>query len=316
MFHQPAHLRRTRVAAVVGAAFLLTSCGATAAPEAADTEETDSDSLVFAVVPSENAATIAEDYDLVTEVLEQELGRDIEVHHLTSYAALIEAQHAGQVDIGVYGPFSYVSAVDSGVELSAVAAAATSAEDSATYRSLGVVGADSGVTDLAELGGREVCFVDQASTSGYLYPAAGLISAGVDPEADIIPLFVGGHDAVAISVADGTCAGGFIHDTLLERLLTEGTLTTAEVDVIWNSAEIAPTPVVVHNRLGKELTGQIEEVFTTRINQDELVDAGFCDTLADCRLPQEAWGYLPVEESIYDGIRDICEVTGADACAT
>lgn len=300
---------------MLGASFLLASCG-TSTPEVADAGATHSDSLIFAVVPSENSATIADDYDLVIEVLEQQLARDIEVHHLTSYAALIEAQHAGQVDIGVYGPFSYASAVDSGVELSAVAAAAASAEDSATYRSLGVVGADSGVGDLAELAGHEVCFVDQVSTSGYLYPAAGLISAGVDPHTDITPVFAGGHDAVAISVADGTCTGGFIHDTLLNRLLAEGTLAAADVDVIWNSADIAPTPIVVHDRLGEELTDQIAEVFTTRINQDALVDAGFCGAPADCRLPQEAWGYLPVDEADYDNIREVCELTDAEACVS
>lgn len=315
MFNQSGRIRRTHVAAVLGATFLMASCGISAAPEMTDTGADDTDSLVFAVVPSENAATIAEDYDLVVEVLEQELARDIEVHHLTSYAAMIEAQHAGQVDIGVYGPFSYISAVDSGVELSAVAAAATSPTDSATYRSLGVVGADSGVENLAELAGREVCFVDQTSTSGYLYPAAGLISAGVDPHTDVTPFFVGGHDAVAISVADGTCAGGFIHDTLLERLLSEGTLTATDVDVIWHSADIAPTPVVVHDRLGAELTARIKEVFTTQINQDALVDAGFCGSPADCRLPQDAWGYLPVDDSVYDSTREVCELTAAEACS-
>lgn len=302
--------------ALLSAALTLTACGTPAVSDAPGDTSADSESLVFAVIPSENATTIGEDYGLVVDVLEQELQREIEVHYVTSYAALIEAQDAGQVDIGVHGPFSYVSAVDSGVELTAIAAAAAGAEDNATYQSHGIVSADSDISDLADLAGREVCFVDQTSTSGYLYPSAGLLGVGVDPETHLNPAFVGGHDAVAISVADGTCAGGFIHDALLDRLVSDGTLAEGDIEVIWRSEEIPPTPVVAHDQLGAELTAKIQEVFITKINQDVLVADGYCTGPADCRLPQEAWGYLPVEDTTYDGIRRVCTITGIAACTS
>jgi hypothetical protein len=61
--------------------------------------------------------------------------------------------------------------------------------------------ADSPITDLAGCAGRTVCFVDPNSTSGYLYPTAGLIEAGVDPVNGLTRTFAGGHDASALAVA-------------------------------------------------------------------------------------------------------------------
>src|SRR4051794_34997909 len=110
----------------VGALFALTACGESAAPSAASDSEEAADTLVFAAAPGEDSKSISDDFSVIIEVLEKELGVDVEFQQVTSYAALIEAQAAGQVDIGSYGPFSYVSAVDSGVDVTAVATTGTS----------------------------------------------------------------------------------------------------------------------------------------------------------------------------------------------
>ncbi len=284
---------------------------------ATDTRDTpDSpDRLVFAVTPSESSTSITENFTPVVEVLADELGVEVELRHMTSYAALIEAQQAGQVDIASYGPFAYVSAVDSGVDITAVATGAASPDDTAVYRSYGIVPAGSGLRELADFADRTICFVDPTSTSGYLYPAAGLIEAGVDPVEDLTPLFLGTHDAVTLAVADGTCEGGFAHDTMVDRALVDaGALSTGEVEAIWRSGGIPSTPVVVHNHLGGRMVERVRDILVTHANRDALTGTGYCDSVADCPLPKDMWGFIPVDDSSYDDIRRVCELTDAEAC--
>jgi ABC-type phosphate/phosphonate transport system substrate-binding protein len=55
-----------------------------------------------------------------------------------------------------------------------------------------VVPAESPIHDLASFRGHKVCFVDLNSTSGFLYPRAGLVTAGLNPDKDITPVMTGG----------------------------------------------------------------------------------------------------------------------------
>lgn len=50
------------------------------------------------------------------------------------------------------------------------------------------------------------------------------------------------------------------------------------------------------------------------INVDNLVEAGYCESTEDCTLPEDSYEYAPVDDSTYDGIREVCEITQAEAC--
>src|ERR1700731_2432487 len=83
------------------------------------------DTLVFAAVPAEESSALEQSYKPITDLLAKETGKKIKFQKATDYAAIIEAQRAGKVDIAQYGPFSYVLARTSGVKTSPVAAQVT-----------------------------------------------------------------------------------------------------------------------------------------------------------------------------------------------
>ena len=69
------------------------------------------------------------------------------------------------------------------------------------------------VEKLAEIeAGTTVSFVEQASASGYIFPATIFIAAGIDPENDIDPIFAGGHDSSVIAVCEGDAEVGVAFD--------------------------------------------------------------------------------------------------------
>ncbi|GAB3759360.1 phosphate/phosphite/phosphonate ABC transporter substrate-binding protein [Microlunatus parietis] len=299
-------------ALLVGAGFLA-GCGesAVAGPEPG----ADPDVLMLGHIPSENSSNIDEEYGLVMEVIEKETGKKVEFQPATSYAAVIEAQRAGKVQLASYGPFSYVVAKDSGVPVSILGFLADDKESTGGYHSLGLVPKDSPIKDLAGFKGKKVCFVDPTSTSGNLYPSAGLLESGLDPKKDVTPVFAGGHDSSAIAVATGQCDAGFAHDGMIPQLEESGQIPAGSLRTVWTSELIPSSPIVMSDTLSAPLKEKLTDIFSNKLNVDWLSANGYCDSADACTLPgEEVWGYKTIDDATYDGIRKVCEVTKADSC--
>ncbi|PRY68612.1 phosphonate transport system substrate-binding protein [Glaciihabitans tibetensis] len=307
---------RTKASALaVSVALLAMVTGCATTSDSAETPEAP-EKLVFAQIPSESAQGIAEDNKAIIEVIERETGLEVEIQEATDYAAVIEGLRAGQVQIAGLGPFSYMVAKDGGAGVEALGALVDAPDEEPGYQSYGIVPAGSDITDLAGFEGKTVCFVDPTSTSGFLYPTAGMLELDIDPEADITPVFAGGHDASALSVADGTCDAGFAYDTMVtSELIDSGDLKEGDLEVVWESEIIAGSPYVASDKLPADLLAQLEDIFANELNVPALVESGVCASESDCGLPEDsAYGFIPVEDSLYDGVRAVCEITEAAAC--
>jgi phosphonate transport system substrate-binding protein len=303
------------VAAV--SALALAACGQSAAPNSGSSSAggRDPDTLTFAAVPSENATTLQQESQPVIDMLEKVTGKKITFTNATNYAAVIEGQRAGKIDIAVYGPFSYVLARNNGVKATAIAAQTKIKGAQPAYQSYGIVKTGSPIHDLAGFRGKKVCFVDPNSTSGYLYPHAGLIQAGVNPDTDITSVMAGGHDASALAVASGQCDAGFAYDTMVDKqLIDKGQLKPGELTTVWKSDEIPGSPVAVSDDLATSLKDKIATAFQTMANVDYLKANGFC-TGTTCTADDAGdWGYAKVDDSFYDGVRKVCDVTKDKQC--
>ena len=63
--------------------------------------------------------------------------------------------------------------------------------------------------------GEEVLFVEEGSTSGYLYPSLQLKKAGIDYTSDITQRFAGSHDGVIAGLYNGDAKFGVTYDLSL-----------------------------------------------------------------------------------------------------
>lgn len=292
----------------------LSACGESAG--AAQDASGDSDVLTFAAVPAEASASLSSDFEKIIALIEQETGKTVEFQNATDYAAVIEGQRAGKIDLASYGPFSYVIARDSGVALEPLAAPTSDPDVAPAYTSLAYVREGSDITDLAAAKDRKVCFVDPASTSGYLIPTKGLLDAGLDPETDITPVMAGGHDATLLSLESEQCDIAFAHDTMLNTLEGDGQIQPGALRSVWESEKIPEDPIAVNaDTVDAETVKKIDEALSASANKPALVAAGICETESECELPEAIeWGYKPVDDSDYDPIREVCDATKAEAC--
>ncbi|WP_394280791.1 phosphate/phosphite/phosphonate ABC transporter substrate-binding protein [Corynebacterium sp.] len=300
-----------RTAGIVGVAALttlsLTACGS----------ETSGETITFAAVPSESSTSLESSFENITKLLEQETGATVEFQNASDYAAVIEGMRAGQIDVASFGPFSYVIAKDSGVNMEAAASPTHDENEPPAYTSLAYVKSDNNdIQGLEDLEGKKVCFVDQASTSGYLVPMKGLMDAGLDMETDLEQVLAGGHDASLLSLDTGNCDVAFAHDTMLMTLENSGQIESGAVKPIWESDPITEDPLSVNfESLGEETANQVMEILRTKANKPALVEAGICESEESCELPEEIeYGYVEVTDADFDPIREICEVTNAEAC--
>lgn len=286
---------------------LLTGCGSA---------DADSKTLTFAAVPAESSSSLESDYSNITKLLEKETGTTVKFQNASDYAAVIEGQRAGQIDVAAYGPFSYVIAKQSGVNADAVAAPTNDKSKDPAYHSVAYTRPDSGITKLSDLKGKKVCFVDAASTSGYLVPMKGLKDQGVDLEKDLEAVMAGGHDASLLSLKSGQCDAAFSHDSMLHTMETSGQVAKGELRQVWESEPIPEDPIALNkDTVDPELAEKITTALREKANKPALVAEGICTSEKDCTLPEEIeYGYLPVTDETYNAIRNICTATNADAC--
>ncbi|MDO5696770.1 MAG: phosphate/phosphite/phosphonate ABC transporter substrate-binding protein [Dermatophilus congolensis] len=305
----------------VGAALtLVAACGqsaqsgSTAATGGAESKDT----IVLASVPSEESTDLQSQLDGIIKLLEKETGKKVSFQQATDYAAVIEGQRAGQIDIGIYGPFSYVIAKDSGVPVEPIGAMVDEPGDKPGYQSYGWTRPDTGIKDIKGFAGKKVCFVDLASTSGYLYPSAGLLSAGIDPKTGVTPVMAGGHDASLLSIASKQCDAGFAFDTMEATMVEKGQLKAGQLTHVWTSETIAGSPAVMSTAtLDADTQAKVRDAFITKANKPALVAEGICASEEDCKLPEDTgWGFVATTDADYNGIREVCKVTKADACTS
>ncbi|MBG6214416.1 phosphonate transport system substrate-binding protein [Cryobacterium sp. CAN_C3] len=303
--------RTAKTALAAGAAVLLTLSLASCSTDTADTTGNDAagvsyaadeNTLVFGVVP--DSVDTQTNYQPLMDYVEQETGKTVEYHESTDYAALIEAAIAGKIDVASFSGFTYITATNSGAAITPISSIVTTAGAAPGYYSQAIVPADSAITSLTEFAGKKVCFVDPSSTSGYLFPSYNLLEAGVDPVADVTPVFAGKHDVSVQKVGEGKeCEVGFAEDSEVAK--------SDQVKVIAETM-VPGAPIVVSDTLPAELKTRLAAVLG-EVTIEDIIASGVksADTQA---FRDTFYATEPVDDQYYDTIRDICVKTSAAQC--
>lgn len=151
----------------------------------------------------------------LTEYMERALGVKATIRNTTDYAAIIEAQAAGFIDVAHYGPAGYAAAyqiMEGNLEPCCME---MSKKGYAGYYGIIVVKADSPYQTLDDLDGKVFAYTDPNSTSGYLVPNHYLRKMGKAPDKYFSKtLFAGGSDAGIFALLQGTvdAAANYMYD--------------------------------------------------------------------------------------------------------
>jgi phosphonate transport system substrate-binding protein len=215
--------------------------------------------LTFGFVPSAEADKIADTAKPMCDYLTKELGIPVTSNTTNDYVGLLEAMKSGTADIGSLPPLGYVLAKDQG---SAIVLLKTSRKKSLTYHANFFARKDSGITKIEDAKGKRLAYVDELSTSGYLFPMSYLKKQNIDPKtffANMIP--TGAHDAALRAVytkqADVCCAYDMARNKL-EKLDAYKDVKDVIVP-IGDAGEIPNDTISVRSSLSPELAQKIKD---------------------------------------------------------
>jgi phosphonate transport system substrate-binding protein len=83
---------------------------------------------------------------------------------------------------------------------------------------------------------------------------------------------------------------------------------------VWKSSTIPGSPIAISTTLSKPLQAKLTDIFRKELNIPALTAAGCCSGTG-CVLPDGyKYGYVSVQDSLYDGVRQVCKITEAKAC--
>jgi len=160
--------------------------------------------ITFAVVPAENASGVTERYTPFVSYLSKELGIKVNLRVANDYAAVIEGQRAGNIQIGYYGPASFSRARLTGVKTDAFVIDVNS-DGSKGYYSVFYVLAKSPYQKIEDLKGKNLGLVDPNSTSGNNMPRFVLNKLNIVPESFFANVtYTGSHENAILALQQKT----------------------------------------------------------------------------------------------------------------
>jgi len=250
--------------------------------------------LTFALVPAENASGVVDRWTPFVSYLTKELGTKVTLRVANDYAAVIEGQRAGNVQIANYGAASFARARITGVKTKAVLVEQNK-DGSTGYYSVFYVLASSPYKTFEDLKGKNLGLVDPNSTSGNNMPRLVFNEMGIKPE-DFFGkvVYTGSHENAVIALAQGqvqVCANAWTNesDSTLTQMLTKGMLKFADgkpmqysdFRIIKTSPAILNGPYALLESLPADLQAAIVKAFKDAPTKDK---AAF-DRISDGQHP-------------------------------
>ena len=261
--------RRHLLAAAAGAVALSVAGGAHAQAWKEKYKE-----LVFAVVPAENASGVMERWAPFVAYLEKELGAKVTLRIAQDYAAVIEGQRAGQIQIGYYGPSAFARAVMTGAKIEAFAQD-VNLDGTKGYYSVFYVKKDSPYQKIEDLKGKNLGLVDPNSTSGYNVPLYALDKLGIKPDAFFGKVQVtGSHENAIIALQQGTVdvAANWLNDETesnLLRMARKNMVKAEDFRIILKSDQIVNSPMALLADMPAELKTAIKTAVLSIATKDK-----------------------------------------------
>ncbi len=267
--------------------------------------------LEVQLIPSRDASVLDAQRKPLQDLLEAELGMDVNVTIATDYNALIEGMASEQIHVGLLATTAYVLAADEGAAEAILKSLRYDVDDDGNrlkdqplvsgYSSQLIVAADSGITSVADLKGKKIAISSFTSTSGFVWPANLLADNDIDPENDVEWLNAGGHDNAVLAVYNGEADAAFTFKDARTLFEDEDYYTDLQSKVLFvmNTSLIPNDTISVIPNLDEDLKEAVKQAFLNIAASE----AG----LEIIRAIYSHEGYATAIDSDYDEVRTYLE---------
>lgn len=250
--------------------------------------------LTIGVLPAQNPQDQEQMIKLFHAYLEKSLNRQVNFQIAKNYNQAVEWLVQEKLDIAYLGPVTYLEAVERGAKVEPIVAAIDKNTGQPWYRACIIVKAKSLIKTLKDLKGKRFAFVDKSSTSGYLMPLATFKKLGIEPEQDFAQvIYAGNHSKSMAALEDGIVDASATNISSYLKRQKNGQLISKNTRILWESAPIPQSPVVVSKKLPRKLIQQLKQVYI-----------GMPDGIEDITGTESA-GYTLVSHADYTNIEQM-----------
>ena len=266
------------------------------------------ETLTVQFVPSQNADTLEAKAKPLEKLLSDKLGIPVKVSISTDYNTIIEAMASKKVDVGFLPPTAYVLAKDKGAAEVILQAQRFGVQDDTGaptdelvdfYKSMIIVKKDSDIKSIEDLKGKKIAYQNVTSSAGFVWPAAKLLDAGIDPLKDVTPVTVKGHDQGVIAVLNGDVDAAAIFQDARTIVAKDYPNVFKDTRVLTYTEKIPNDTISVRSDMSPEWSEKIQNAFI-ELGQNETSRAIIFDIYSH-------QGYVKSEDSIFNIVREYGE---------
>jgi phosphonate transport system substrate-binding protein len=257
-------------------------------------------------VPAEDAQQVMQNAQPIVDILQKELGMEIQPFVAADYTGVVEALRVNKLDVAFLTPASYVLAKN---EANVKVVLKSERKGIASYYAVIITRADSGIQTLEDLRGKTFAFGDALSTTGNIFPRKMFKERGIDPVRDFKQiLYSGGHDATVLAVLNGKVDAGATYanspdsdDTAWMRYL-KNPEDVKKIRAVAFSEPIPADNLVINGNLDDAVAKKVEEIFL-QLSRDPKGKQMMRDLY-------QIDGFVPATDRDYDSVRQAFDIAG------
>ena len=246
-------------------------------------------------IPFTNSTAMVHKHNKFLEYLTKKLGvKQTRLQTASDYAGIMSLLVKGEIDIAWLATMTSVEARNN-PEIQLLVKPIRFGTTS--YRGIIIARQDSGIRNLKDLKGKKFAWVEKESASGYTFPKALLLEAGINTEKDFSEAaFLSKHDAVVLNVLLGKYDAGACYDDARNTLRDKSKMD--ELTILATTQDITNEPIVVRKSLPPDLIEKIKQALLD-LNIKNPEGKEILDDLTDVQ------GFLPVKDTDYDYIEKV-----------
>ena len=253
-------------------------------------------------VPLKNSEKLVEDLKPISDYLTERLGVKVEAFTASNYIGVVEGLGSGSVDFGIIPPFSSLLAQKQSNAKPILTSKGKTGKPG--YTAELYVRKDSGIKSLQDVKGKKVAFVDPSSSSGYIYPGAMLVNAGLNLDKDISYQFSGGHDKSLQLLLNKDVDVIATFDGVEDRYAKDFPQAKTDIQKLASSDMIPGVMVTTSGKMDKELQEKLEKALRG-IEKDPKMKEMFTKMFS-------ITGFTDVDQDAYKKVEATAKVMNVD----
>jgi phosphonate transport system substrate-binding protein len=257
--------------------------------------------IKIGLVPEQDIRKMAARYEPLAEYLSKKLNLKVILVYLDNYGEACDKFIYNQLDAAFFGSFSYaLTHVKAGIE----PIARPDYRGTSVYRGLIVVREDSSIKNVADMKGKRLALVHQATYAGYLYPLYYFKEHGINNlEAYFSKIiFAGSHDKTIFEILRGEADIATPKDLVYQRLIKENPDLEKKLAVLAVSEPVPSNALCVSKGLNPGLKNKLKDALLNLSNDPEA--APVLESLGG------ATGFIETRDGDYRHLYDIINALG------